>query len=244
MMEMMSQPKYARLGKSFVSEDRKTAMFMLRMIEAHRTKYRVDVVNDLRTVCGKYGFTVYLVGGIYYLQGRLAKLVAESLVTGLFWLNLLFVVIAWIVARSVRGALAMIASLMLVPLSMLGGIGWFHVPLDVISAPATNVCIGIAIDSMIHLVFGVRRAQRDGKGLGRLGRRTRGAMARDRLFRPNLCRWVCDLCALGFSAHATLRLSHSVRLDHRYPGKPVCPPPARRRGFKKARLRMRYDAIL
>jgi predicted RND superfamily exporter protein len=83
-------------------------------------------------------------------------------VTGLFWLNLLFIVIAWIVARSVRGALAMIASLMLVPLCMLGGIGWFRVPMDVISAPATNVCIGIAIDSMIHLVFGVRRAQGDG----------------------------------------------------------------------------------
>ena len=62
-----------------------------------------------------------------------------------------------------RGALAMIASLTLVPLYMLGGIGLLHVPMDVISAPATNVCIGIAIDSMIHLVFGVRRAQRDGK---------------------------------------------------------------------------------
>jgi predicted RND superfamily exporter protein len=97
------------------------------------------------------------------LQGRLAQLVASSLVTGLFWLNLLFIVVAWIVARSIRGALAMIVSLTLVPLCMLGGIGWFNVPMDVISAPATNVCIGIAIDSMIHLVFGVRRAQRDGK---------------------------------------------------------------------------------
>src|SRR5216117_1580463 len=163
MMEIMSQPKYARVSKSFVTDDRKEAVFMLRMIEARRTKYRVDVVNDLRAVCRKYGFKADLVGGIYYLQGRLAKLVAESLVTGLFWLNLLFVVIAWVVARSVRGAAAMIASLTLVPLSMLGGIGWFHVPVDVISAPATNVCIGIAIDSMIHLVFGVRRAQRDGK---------------------------------------------------------------------------------
>jgi len=75
----------------------------------------------------------------------------------------LFIGIAWIVARSVRGALAMIVSLSLVPLCMLGGIGWLRVPMDVISAPATNVCIGIAIDSMIHLVFGVRRAQRDGK---------------------------------------------------------------------------------
>ena len=163
MMEIMAQPKYARVSKSFVTSDRKEAVFMLRMIEEKRTKYRVDVVNDLRAVCRKYGFKADLVGGIYYLQGRLAKLVAESLVTGLFWLNLLFVVIALVVARSIRGAFAMIASLTLVPLSMLGGIGWFHVPVDIISAPATNVCIGIAIDSMIHLIFGVHRAQRDGK---------------------------------------------------------------------------------
>src|SRR5437867_775027 len=163
MMEIMSQPKYARVSKSFVTDDRKEAVFMLRMVEGRRTKYRVDLVDDLRAVCRKYGFKADLVGGIYYLQGRLAKLVAESLVTGLFWLNLLFIVIAWVVARSVRGAVAMIASVTLVPLSMLGGVGWFHVPVDIISAPATNVCIGIAIDSMIHLVFGVRRAQRDGK---------------------------------------------------------------------------------
>jgi len=126
-------------------------------------------MNDLRAVCRKYGFNADLVGGIYYLQGRLAKLVAESLMTGLFWLNLLFVVIALVVARSIRGAFTIIASLTLVPLSMLGGIGWFHVPVDIISAPATNVCIGIAIDSMIHLVFGVRRAQREGKKGGTPG---------------------------------------------------------------------------
>src|SRR6184192_204743 len=163
MMEIMAQPKYARVAKSFVTEDRTQAVFLLRMVEARRDKYRVDVVDDLRSVARKHGFKTPLVGGIYYLQGRLAKLVASSLVTGLFWLNLLFIIIAWIVARSFRGAVAMIVSLTLVPLCMLGGIGWLRVPMDVISAPATNVCIGIAIDSMIHLVFGVRRAQRDGK---------------------------------------------------------------------------------
>ena len=163
MMEIMEQPKYARVAKSFVTEDRSQTMFLLRMVEARRDKLRLEVVDDLRSITRKHGFTPALVGGIYYLQGRLAKLVASSLVTGLFWLNLLFIVIAWIVARSIRGAIAMIATLTLVPLCMLGGIGWLHVPMDVISAPATNVCIGIAIDSMIHLVFGVRRAQRDGK---------------------------------------------------------------------------------
>jgi len=163
MMEIMEQPKYARVAKSFVTEDRTQAVFLLRMVETRRHKLRLDVVDDLRAICRKRGFTPSLVGGIYYLQGRLAKLVASSLVTGLFWLNFLFIVIAWIVARSVRGAVAMIISLTLVPLCMLGGIGWLHVPMDIMSAPATNVCIGIAIDSMIHLVFGVRRAQRDGK---------------------------------------------------------------------------------
>src|SRR5437016_5979213 len=163
MMEIMEQPKYARVAKSFVTEDRSQTMFLLRMVEARRDKLRLEVVDDLRSITRKHGFTPALVGGIYYLQGRLAKLVASSLVTGLFWLNLLFIVIAWIVARSIRGAIAMIATLTLVPLCMLGGIGWLHVPMDVISAPATNVCIGIAIDSMIHLVFGVRRAERNGK---------------------------------------------------------------------------------
>jgi uncharacterized protein len=163
MMEIMAQPKYARVSKSFITDDREEAMFLVRMVESRRDKLRLEVVDDLRSITHKHGFTPRFVGGIYYLQGRLAKLVASSLVTGLFWLNLLFVVIAWIVARSIRGALAMIVSLALMPLCMLGGIGWFRVPVDIISAPATNVCIGIAIDSMIHLVFGVRRAQRDGK---------------------------------------------------------------------------------
>src|SRR6266516_1474865 len=163
MMEIMAQPKYARVSTSFVTEDRSQAMFLLRMVEERRDKYRVNVVDHLRVIARKHGFKPELVGGIYYLQGRLAQLVASSLVTGLFWLNLLFIIIAWIVARSFRGAVAMIVSLTLVPLCMLGGIGWLRVPMDVISAPATNVCIGIAIDSMIHLVFGVRRAERNGK---------------------------------------------------------------------------------
>lgn len=163
MMEMMEQPKYARVARSFINRSRTETVFLLRMVESRRDEHRLEVVDDLRSTARNYGFKPVLVGGIYYLQGRLAQLVASSLVTGLFWLNLLFVVIALIVARSIRGALAMIVSLTLVPLCMLGGIGWLHVPMDIISAPATNVCIGIAIDSMIHLVFGVRRAQRDGK---------------------------------------------------------------------------------
>ncbi|MGH8093701.1 MAG: efflux RND transporter permease subunit [Chthoniobacterales bacterium] len=163
LLRFMDKPEHGRIARSFVSRDRTQAVFLLRMIETHRDQTRLEVIGHLRGIVHKEGFKPVLVGGIYYLQGRLAQLVASSLVTGLFWLNLLFIGIAWFVARSVRVALAMIFSLTLVPICMLGGIGWLHIPMDIISAPATNVCIGIAIDSMIHLVFGVRRAQRDGK---------------------------------------------------------------------------------
>jgi predicted RND superfamily exporter protein len=163
LLRIMEEPEYDRIARSFVTKDRTEAAFYLRMVEHGRTKSRVEVVNDLRSIVRQHGFKPALIGGIYRLQGELARLVASSLVTGLSWLNVAFAIIARIVARSIRGAAAMILSLCLVPLCMLGGIGILRVPVDIISAPATNVCIGMAIDSMVHLMFGVRRAQRDGK---------------------------------------------------------------------------------
>jgi len=163
LLKKMEEPKHERVARTFVTHDRTKAAFYLRMEEHERTMPRVEVVNDLREIVRRQGFKPVLIGGIYQLQGELAKLVASSLVTGLFELMALFAVIALVVARSIRGAAAMIFSLSLVPVCMLGGVGLLHIPVDIISAPATNVCIGMAIDSMVHLMFGVRRAQRDGE---------------------------------------------------------------------------------
>ena len=163
LLSIMNEPKHERVASTFVTKNRRLAAFYLRMTERGRDKPRVQVVNDLRTIVRQHGFRPALIGGVYELQGALAKLVESSLVTGLFWLMLFFAGVAWIVGRSLRVAAAMIFSLSLVPVCMLGGIGLLHIPIDIISAPATKVCIGMAIDSMVHLVFGVRRAQRDGQ---------------------------------------------------------------------------------
>lgn len=162
-VETLEEPKYGRVARTFITPDRTETVFYLRMVERGRTAKRMDVVRDLRAVVHRHGFKPVLVGGIYVLQGEMARLVASSVTTGLFWLMVLFSVIAVVVARSLRGAAAMIVSLSLVPLCMLGGVGLAGVPVDIISAPATNICIGMAIDSMVHLMFGVRRAQRDGR---------------------------------------------------------------------------------
>ena len=163
LLKIMNSPKHQRVASTFITQDRSMAAFYLRMEEQNRTRSRIGVVNDLKAIVRKDGFVPTLVGGVYYLQGELAQLVAKSLREGLFWLAVFFTVIAFIVGRTLRTTAAMIFSLALVPASIFGGIGLFRVPVDIISAPAVNICIGIAIDSMVHLIFGVRRAQKDGK---------------------------------------------------------------------------------
>jgi uncharacterized protein len=159
LLNIMNEPKYNRVASTFVTKDRSMAAYYLRMDEHDREKTRLEVVSELRAIVRKNGFRPVLVGGVYELEGALAQLVATSLVKGLVGLMIFFTVVALIVGRSLRTAAAMIFSLGLVPVSMLGGIGLLHIPVDIISAPATNICIGMAIDSMVHLVFAVRRAQ-------------------------------------------------------------------------------------
>ncbi len=157
LLRIMEKPEHDRIAKSFITKDRTKAMFLLRMVESKRKRYRAEVVNELRTIVRQHGFKPVLLGGIYQLQGQLAKLVSESMLEGLEWLFGIFFIVALIITRSFRTALAMIFGLSLCRFCMLGAAGFLGVPVDIISAPASNVCIGMAVDSMIHLVFAVRR---------------------------------------------------------------------------------------
>ncbi len=150
--QALDQPQYDYISKSFISEDRRSGLFLLRMKENGRKSSRIDVIANLGTVIEKHGFTPSLVGGIYALQGHLSTLVAESLIHSLGGLIGIFAIIAFVFGRSLRISIAMAMSIGLIPLSILGVIGYFHVPLDTIAAPAANVAIGMGIDSMIHMV--------------------------------------------------------------------------------------------
>ena len=220
-LKTLDEPKYGRVARTFITPDRMQAAFYLRMVERDRTRPRAEVVDNLRAVVRRSGFKTVLAGGIYRLEGDLAALVASSVTTGLLWLMLLFTIIAVIVARSIRGAAAMIVSLSLVPLCMLGGVGLLRVPVDIISAPATNICIGMAIDSMVHLMFGVRRAERDGgrRFAAEPGDKFLGQS--DRVLRCDYRRRFRDLRALGLSTDTTLRVGRRVWHDYRYPRQSV-----------------------
>jgi len=161
-LTMAEQTEYKSVVDSFVTKDRAEGKFMMRMVEQHRDANHTRVVEQLRETARAHGLDVKMVGGAYFLQGKLAEQVSQSLLEGLLWLVALFTLIAFAISLSLRGGIAMIFALCLVPLAILGALGMFGIPVDIISAPATNVCIGMAVDSMIHLARAVRRQRKSG----------------------------------------------------------------------------------
>jgi len=184
LLSAMEMPMNDAIAKSFVTKDRKYGLFLLRMIESYRVRSRLEVVDEVKLIVENEGFYPEIVGGIYSLQGHLAKLVANSLVNGLAKLILLFALITLMISRSLRVTLAVTGSIFIIPLTVLGCFGIYRIPLDIISAPASNVAIAMGIDSMIHMIKAFRRT-RDWQ------------MVRDELWQPVLTSMF--VVATGFS---------------------------------------------
>ena len=157
LLALLDSPTFGGIASSFVTEDRTQALLFLRMREEGRTESRQSVVDRLTEAVREQGLEPVLVGGLFDLQGRLSRLVARSLLTGLAGLTALFAIIATVVSRSTRTSLAMLLGVIAVPVLIFGVFGHLGVPLDVISSPAANVAVAVGIDSMIHLVLRRRR---------------------------------------------------------------------------------------
>lgn len=160
LLEILEKPKYGEVAKSFVTQDRQYGLFLLRMNELNRVQKRLTIINELTEIVDTQGFDLEITGGVYKLQGHMAKLVAMSLLSGLTKLIFLFLIIAWFVSRNVQITFAMIISLLLIPIGILGATGLYRIPLDVVSSPASNVAIAMGIDSMIHMVQAYRRRKK------------------------------------------------------------------------------------
>lgn len=146
-----------KIANSFVTKERDHGLFLLRMIESYRVLPRIEIVDEIKAIADNEGFYPEIVGGIYNLQGHMAKLVAKSLVGGLSKLILLFGLIVWIISRSPRMTFSVMAGIFIIPVTVLGCFGIYRIPLDIISAPASNVAIAMGIDSMIHMIKSYQR---------------------------------------------------------------------------------------
>jgi predicted RND superfamily exporter protein len=161
-LEQLEKPEYGRIGRTFISDDRRRARFILRMKESSRAESRDAVIHDMGEIVRAQGFRTVAVSGLYPLQGELSRLVEGSVVRGLGGLLAAFAAIVLIVTRSLRSALAMTLCLAVTPLAVFGLVGLSRMPLDIIAAPAANVALPLGIDEMLHLGHHVRYMRRRG----------------------------------------------------------------------------------
>jgi predicted RND superfamily exporter protein len=163
LLNILQGPQFDGIANSFITKDHQEGLFLLRMNESNRKIPRLEVIDDIKKIVYDHGFVPALVGGTYSLQGHLSKLVASSIIFGLGQLIIIFAFIAWVISRSIRIAFAITLSICVIPVIVLGMAGWLRIPLDIISAPACNIALGLGIDSMIHMVRAYRRQKHQDK---------------------------------------------------------------------------------
>ena len=157
LLDILSKPKYGSITNSFVNEERTKALFMLRMNENGRERDRRDIVEEIRDIPSQHGFALQSLGGTYFLQGELAQAVVRSMTTGILTLIGLFGVIAFVISGTFMVALGVMICAACICAVVLGTLGLAGIPIDIISSPAINICLGLIVDDMIHLTVTAKR---------------------------------------------------------------------------------------
>ncbi|WP_025899658.1 efflux RND transporter permease subunit [Sneathiella glossodoripedis] len=142
---------------NFLGPDRKNALFLLRMKEQYSNGNRHQILSDLEKVTSSSGFVLELQGGIYSLQAHLTHLLRESVFIGVSVFLLIFAALSYAMTQRLTLSFSMVATATVIPIIVLGINGWLSNPLDIISAPAINISLGLGVDALIHLGMAVQR---------------------------------------------------------------------------------------
>lgn len=163
LLDQGEKPRYGGITNAFVTQDRSQALYLMRMKENVPRDHRLEEIEEIRSIFHRNGFRTDSLGGLYFLQGKLSRLIRESLLTGVGQLIALFLIVGAIVARRLRWTLAMGAALAVGPALVLGGIGLLQIPVDIISAPAVNIAAAMGIADMIQLTTMARKLRKRGR---------------------------------------------------------------------------------
>ncbi len=162
LLKILDSSQFGEITRFFMTQDRKQALFILRMKEEERGLPRLENVRRLEALISANGFVPQLSGGLYVLQGKLSELLYSSLISGVLLLVGLFAVMGWLLTNSLMTTLALTLALGFIPVCLLGGLSHFGVALDMISSPAANIAIGMGVDSLMHMIIRTRFLQKEG----------------------------------------------------------------------------------
>ena len=162
LLDIAESEAFDRAALGFVTPERDQGLFTLRMRESAGTGPREEVIARVSGYASRAGLEAVLVGGLYDLQAQLGRLIRSSLRLGVGGLLLLFMGVAYAVARSPTTGALMVICLAAIPLVVLGTFGHAGVAVDIVTSPAASIALAMGVDSMIHLVVRARRLSRGG----------------------------------------------------------------------------------
>lgn len=157
LVDLMKTQMAQNVASYFINDQKTEGLFTLLMHEEQRREPRQEVIDRLKQMVKNNGFEIREIGGVYLLQGRLTRMVISSLINGLFLLTVFIGGVVILLTRSIRLTQAFMFSVVLIPLWMLGIIGYVQMPFDIIAAPAVNLAISMGVDAMIHVLSVLRR---------------------------------------------------------------------------------------
>ncbi len=134
--------------------------FSIRVIDSNpklrRDELLKKIKNELHEKLGIKKEHVHLSGLMVLYNNMLQSLFKSQILTLSVMVVLLFIMF-WALFRSFRiGLVAIIANI--IPVSMIFGfMGWFSIPLDMMTITIASISIGIAVDDTIHYLFRYRK---------------------------------------------------------------------------------------
>ena len=139
----------------YLSEDGNELRFSIRVFESDRTLRRSKLLNQIRTdLIDRFGLEedqIHLTGMLVLYNNMLQSLFRSQILT----LGAVFMAISvmfLVLFRSVRMAVAAIIPNLVSAILVLGLMGWFGIPLDLMTITIAAITVGIGVDDTIHYV--------------------------------------------------------------------------------------------
>jgi predicted RND superfamily exporter protein len=160
MKQVLPQDIEAFLIDPYLAKDREQTRLTLRVKETDPSLRRDELLKTIRShLVNEMGFSddqVNLTGVLVLYNNMLQSLFKSQILTiGAVFIGILLMFL--VLFRSLKLSLIALIPNMLAALVVLGGMGLFGVPLDMMTITIAAIAVGIGVDNAIHYIYRFRR---------------------------------------------------------------------------------------
>lgn len=150
----------------FMSPEHSQVRFSIRIQDTTKGLDRAQLLADIRNDMRELGIPPdrYVLTGLFVLYQDILQRLYRSQIQSLGAAYLVLIVTFLAVFRSIRLALVGVTPNIFATLLVLGVMGWFGIPLDIMTITIASVGIGMAVDDTIHYVHRYREELRNVSG--------------------------------------------------------------------------------